>query len=183
MAYAGKTVENPVVGQTLKFVQTTAETKGELLELEAIYQSGSTEPLPHYHPKQDEWFTVKKGILTVRTNGEQYTLRADEYIHLPANQVHSMWNDSTETTVVQWIIKPALQTEAFFENAYGLAQDGKVNAKGMPSFWQVVLFAHAFSDEFRLAKPPYLLQKIIFGLLVPIARWLGYRAKYQQYIE
>ena len=34
MAYAGQTLDNPVSGEKLTFIQTAADTDGELLEIE-----------------------------------------------------------------------------------------------------------------------------------------------------
>jgi hypothetical protein len=65
----------------------------------------------------------------------------------------------------------------------GIAADGKLNKKGMPPILQVALMAKKFSAEFRLVKPPYVVQKILFGMLSPFARILGYRAIYKKYLD
>jgi quercetin dioxygenase-like cupin family protein len=183
MAYQGKIIENKLVGQKLKFIRTMTDTNGELLEIETTYPTKSIEPVPHYHPFQDEWFEVTEGELTIRLAGKIVTLKIGEKIHIPKNQVHSMWNNSPNKTMVNWLVKPALRTEVFFENVYGLAQDRKVNKKGIPSFLQIVLFATEFSKEFRLTKPPYSIQRIIFTLLSPISKIMGYKATYDKYSQ
>ncbi len=181
MAYPGKVVENKFVGQKLRFIRTPSDTNGELLEIECSYLTKSKEPLAHYHPFQEEWFEVLEGELSIRLDGRIETLSMGDKIHIPKNQVHSMWNNSANKTVVNWLTKPALRTEQFFENAYGLAQDGKVNKKGMPFFFQIVLFANEFSKEFRLSKPPYYLQQVLFTLLAPISKIMGFKATYDKY--
>lgn len=181
MAYQGKVVENKFVGQKLRFLRTSTDTNGELLEIETTYPTKSNEPVSHYHPFQEEWFEVTEGELSIRLEGRTLTIRAGAKIHIPKNKVHSMWNNSANKTVVNWIVKPALRTDEFFENAYGLAQDGKVNKKGMPSFFQIILFLAEFSKEFRLSKPPYFLQLLICTILAPISRIMGYKATYDKY--
>jgi quercetin dioxygenase-like cupin family protein len=181
MAYQGKVVENKFVGQELRFIRTSSDTNGELLEIESTYLTKSKEPLAHYHPFQEEWFEVLEGELSIRLDGRIVKLSMGDAIHIPKNQVHSMWNDSAHRTVVNWSTQPALRTEHFFENAYGLAEDGKVNKMGMPFFFQIVLLANEFSKEFRLSKPPYFLQRILFTLLAPISRIMGYKATYDKY--
>jgi len=42
---------NPVTGQSLAFRPTTAETYGELLEVESAWRPGGNEPVEHYHPR------------------------------------------------------------------------------------------------------------------------------------
>lgn len=183
MAYQGKTIENKLIGQQLRFIRTSSETNGELLEIENTYPGRSREPIGHYHPFQEEWFEVLSGELTVKLDNRVNIFKQGEKIYIPKNQVHSMWNDSEEKTVVNWIIKPALSTEHFFEISYGLAKDGKVNKYGMPHFLQSVLLVNKFSKEYRLAKPPYYILKIIFSCLTPLAKLLGYRSEYQKYLN
>ena len=67
-------------------------------------------------------------------------------------------------------------------NAFGLAQDGRVDRKGMPNFLQLVVFAREFSDVVRFTRPPHLVQRVLFGLVAPFARLLGYRGSYPEYL-
>ena len=48
MAHAGDELLNPVSGQRLVFLQTTEDTKGELLEVESTYEAGGQQPPVHY---------------------------------------------------------------------------------------------------------------------------------------
>jgi hypothetical protein len=79
---------------------------------------------------------------------------------------------------VNWQTRPALKTEAFFETIWGLAKDGKVNDKGVPTLLRVALIAREYEDVFRLASPPWAVQRLLFGSLAPIGILLGYRAEY-----
>lgn len=94
MAYQGKVVENKFVGQTLKFIRTSTDTNGELLEIESTYPTKSKEPVAHYHPFQEQWFEVTEGELSIRLDGQIVTLKSGDKIHIPQIQVHSMWNNS-----------------------------------------------------------------------------------------
>ena len=42
------------------------------------------------------------------------------------------------------------------------------------------LTAREFSDVVVFRKPPAAVQRAVFGVLAPIARWRGYRATYPQ---
>lgn len=183
MAYPNKIIRNPLTGQDIKFLQTARDTDGALLEMESTYAGHSTEPAPHYHPQQAEDFTVLSGELSVRVNGEIQLLKAGDSIHLPANTVHGMWNHTDQPVVVNWQVRPALDTEQLLETGMGLATDGKTNARGMPGILQVALMARRFSREFRLARPPFWLQKTLFFLLAPFARLAGYQATYPDYLD
>jgi quercetin dioxygenase-like cupin family protein len=183
MAYKNKTLTNKFSGQSFKFLQTAADTRGRLLEIETSWQPFAKEPPPHYHPCQEEDFVVISGELTVRINGHKKVLKQGERLHVAKRMVHSMWNDSAETTIVNWKVCPALDTENFLEMGIGLANDGKLNKKGMPHILQISLMANKFSKVFRLSSPPFFVQRVLFMLLTPVAYLAGYNAVYKKYID
>jgi len=183
MAYKNKTIHNPRTRHEIRFVQTAGDTDGELLEIVATYHAHSKEPAPHYHPYQTEDFEVLEGELTVRIDNGVRVLKPGEKLHIPKNKVHSMWNNSEGITIVNWQVRPAMNTENFLETAVGLANDGKTNVEGMPNILQVSLMANQYADVFRLARPPFIIQKMVFLALTPFAYLAGYRPTYKQYIE
>ena len=154
-----------------------------MLEMETTYKGKSQEPPMHYHPKQEEKFTVVSGELTVRIGDEVKKFRAGDNFKVPANTPHAMWNDLSTPTTVNWIVTPALNTEKFFENTMGLARDGKIGKNGMPNLLQVALIANNYNHIFRLARPPFPLQRVLFSLLTPIAYLAGYKANYKKYFD
>lgn len=183
MAYKDKIITNPKTGQTIKFLQTARDTDGHLLEMESTLRSHSTEPPLHYHPYQEETFSVISGQLTARLNGELRTYSAGDQFHVPKNTVHSMWNEGETPAVINWRVSPALETEYFFENTFGLSINGKTNDKGMPGILQIALIAKKYNNIFRLSKPPFFIQKIIFCILTPVAYLAGYRPSYEKYLK
>ncbi|GAB3941499.1 hypothetical protein GCM10028805_04720 [Spirosoma harenae] len=183
MAFSNKIITSPQTGQQIRFLKTTRDTSGQMLEMESTYLTHSTEPVAHYHPYQDEYFTVISGELTVKLKGQVHMLRSGDTLHIPPNLVHSMWNASEAETVVNWQVKPALETEYLLETTFGLASDGKSDSTGKPSILQAALLMRHFADVFRLAKPPKAVQQVVFGLLSPIAYLLGYRATYKKYLD
>ncbi len=183
MAYQHKTVHNTKTGQRIQFLQTAQDTKGALLEMETTYQGYSTEPISHYHPYQVEDFTVLKGELTVRVNGTLRILKEGDTLHLPANTIHAMWNNADQPTVVNWKVQPALNTEHLLETGMGLANDNKTNDQSRPPLLQTALTVNKFSKVYRLAKPPFIIQKIVFTILTPFSYLLGYRPTYEKYLD
>ena len=182
MAYKNK-ITNPVTGQDFKFLQTSQDTGGALLEMVSTYHSQSKEPPPHYHPYQEEDFIVMEGELTVRTEGKLCKLIAGDRLHIGKKQVHSMWNATDQKTVINWKTRPALDTEYLLETITGLACDGKTDKDGRPNILQVALMTNKYSDSFRLAKPSYVIQKLVFGLLTPVAYLAGYKPSYEMYFK
>ena len=95
---------------------------------------------------------------------------------------HDWWNAGPEEALVRVEIRPAARFEAFLKNAFGLAQDGKVNRRGMPNLLQLAVFAQEFDDVIQFTHPPRVVQRLLFGLLAPLARLLGYRGSYPEYL-
>jgi quercetin dioxygenase-like cupin family protein len=183
MAHPQKTIHNRVTGQQLQFLQTSASTHGELLEMETTYPLHSKEPLPHYHPFQTEDFTVLSGEITVRMNEVVKVYQQGNTFHIPANVVHSMWNNANAPAVLNWKVQPAMNTEHFLETLTGLANEGKTNADGIPPVLQIARIANKYHAVFRLAKPSFAVQRVLFFLLTPIAWLSGYRAVYKKYLD
>ena len=183
MAYPGKELTNSKTGQSFKFIQTARDTQGLLLEMESSWIPFSKEPAPHFHPRQEETFTIISGELTVRLDSDIIKLAAGQELFIPRNTVHSMWNSSGELTVVNWKVAPALETEEFLETVIGLANDDKTNKNGIPPLLLSALLMERYKEEFRLAKPSTVIQKLVFTSLKPFAMMAGYKDSYREYID
>ena len=66
MAYSGQIIENPVSGERIHFLQTAADTDGELLEFELELTPDGHVPGAHVHPEQEERFHVLEGTMKFR---------------------------------------------------------------------------------------------------------------------
>ncbi len=181
MAEAGDELVNPVTGQRLVLVKTAAETGGELLEMESAFKPGGWPPGAHYHPVQEERFEVLEGTVRVMLDDKQRDLQVGEVLVVAPKQRHEMWNAGDSWARVNWQVRPALKTQQFFETVFGLASDGKVNGNGVPNLLQIAVMLREYDAVYRLPSPPRVVQRIIFGLLAPLARLLGYRARYDRY--
>ena len=183
MAHKDKIIRNPQTGQDIRFIQTGSDNDGELLEMESTYNEYSKAPPAHYHPYQIEDFTVIQGELTVRMDGQIQVFHEGDTLHIPRNKVHAMWNNSNEKTIVNWKVQPAMNTAQLLETFMGLASDGKADKEGRPPILQSALTLNKHASVFRLAKPPYPVQKVVFTALSPIAYLLGYRPTYKKYLD
>ena len=151
MAEAGDVLENPFTGQNLTFRRTTADTGGELLEVESSWAGGGQEPPEHYHPHQEEHFEVLEGELRARVAGTEHTVGAGEAFDVPAGTPHSMWNPGPGRARAVWQTRPALKTEAFFELVWGLARAAQEGNAPNPE--EAAALMREYADEFRLGRP------------------------------
>jgi mannose-6-phosphate isomerase-like protein (cupin superfamily) len=181
MTTQGKVFKDRVSGETFTFSKTSAETGGELLEIRTDYRSNSTKPPLHFHPSQREHFEIIEGSMTVEINGKQRVYRAGEAFDIMEGTHHAMWNAGDVPTKVIWQIRPALNSQAFFETIWGLREDGKVGRSGNPSLLQIAVMMREYAREFRLVSPPPTVQTVLFALLAFIGSLLGYKARYEKY--
>jgi quercetin dioxygenase-like cupin family protein len=178
MAKNGEVLENPITGQRVVFRRTSRDTGGALLEVESVYTKPSpSRPPGHYHPAQEEIFRILDGELHAVIGGKERVLKEGETLVVTEGTRHEMWAEEAGVRV-NWQTRPALRTEAFFETLFGLASEGKTNEKGVPNLLQAALTTRYFAEEFRLARPPWPVQRILFAVLAPVGRLLGYTARY-----
>jgi len=100
---------------------------------------------------------------------------------VPVNTPHWMHNISDEEGCLLWQVRPAMKTQAFLETMWGLEADNKSKTNGVPNILQLAVILREYSDEFRASSPSYPIQRILFAILAPIGRLLGYRARYARY--
>jgi len=178
VARAGDEISNPRTGQRMVFLETGQETGGELLRINSYNPPSPPLEPEHVHPFQESGAEVISGSLRFRVGGEERSVGAGQSITIPANTPHHFWNDGEqEARSVQWF-RPALNIDRFFESYFALARDGKLKDDGSPTFWQTAVMASHFGDAIRIPYPPWALQKVVFGVMAPIGRMLGYRPEY-----
>lgn len=183
MVKAGDVIENPVTGERGVVRIGTDETGRELLVVDLYIRPGGAVLGEHVHPAIHERFTVLRGQVGFRLAGRELTAEPGMTVNAPAGVSHDWWNAGPEEALVRVEIRPAARFEAMIRNAFGLAQDGKVNKKGMPNLLQLALFAKEFDDVIQLTHPPRIVQRILFGALAPVARLMGYRGSYPEYLS
>jgi len=150
MAYKDQTITNLSTGQTIRFLQTAKDTNHEFLEIEAAYDAHSKPPPPHYHPYQEEDFVIVKGEMELQMGDKTITLHEGDCFHIPANTVHSMWNNSGSLAIVNWKTRPALDTQYFLEAVTDIANQ-KVDNNEHPSALLKSLM-EKYSNTFRVSK-------------------------------
>jgi quercetin dioxygenase-like cupin family protein len=182
MSKAGDFFENPVTGEAAIIRIGTEETGGELLIADLYIRSGGAVMGEHYHPAIEERFTLARGKLGIRLSGRVSNAKPGVTLLVPPGVPHDWWNAGNEEAVVRVEIRPAARFEIMILKAFGLAQDGKVNRRGMPNLLQLAVFAREFSDVVRFTWPPPVVQRILFGLIAPFAGLLGYRGSYREYL-
>ena len=179
MARAGDALENAVSGARIIFRKTARDTNGELLQFDLFLKRYLFTGAGIIRPRQEERFEAVSGTMRFRVGENEQSLSAGQILVVPPGTPHTWWNDGDEEAHVLVEVRPALKLETFFETVFGLARDGKLTRWGAPNLLQGAVLAR--EHDFFLARPPILLQRALIAVLAPVARLLGYRARYPQY--
>ena len=175
----GDTLVNPVTGESITFRRTSAQTGGELVEIECTVQPGGGVAAAHVHPYQSERFEVLEGTLEFRHGRDKQTATAGDVVTVEPGTVHSFRNVGESPATFVCEVRPALQFERFIETMFGLAADGKTNRKGMPSALRLAVIAHAHFDDLRLPYVPAFMQKAVLATGAALGRLVGLEPTYR----
>lgn len=178
MIRTGDTIENPVTGERITFLATSADTNGEAVVIETVVQPQGFVAAAHVHPFQSERFAVAEGKLGLRAGQETMTLGRGQVATVEPGTPHRFWNGGGCEVRFVCEIRPALQFESLLETMFALAADGKTTRKGMPNPLRLAVIARAHFDTVRLPFPPAWMQKAGLVLGAPVGRLLGYDPTY-----
>jgi quercetin dioxygenase-like cupin family protein len=179
MAHAGQIIHNPVSGERITFLQTAADTDGELLEFELEVAADGHVPGAHVHPEQEERFHVLEGTLRFRLGLRTIIASAGESVIVPAGRVHKFANDGGEAARARVEVVPALNMEELLCTTTELAHEGKVTRSGMPKPLHLALFVRRFRREVRAPFPPAWMVHALMSPLAAVARMRGHAARYE----
>jgi len=179
MIRTGDTIHNPVTGERITFLATSADTDGEAVVIETVVQPKGCVAAAHVHPSQTERFAVVSGRLGVKAGGKKHTLDAGQFVTVEPGTAHRFWNAGEEPVRFVCEVRPALQFESLIETMFALAADGKTNRKGMPNPFRLAVIANHHFDTVRLPLVPAALQKASLACGAPLGRLLGYAPVYE----
>jgi len=179
MIRKGDTIENPITGERVSFLKTSAETDGESVLIETTVAPNGFVAAEHLHPHQSERFEVLEGVVEFRLDGEHVIARAGDVVTVEPGAAHQFRNIGEEEVRFRTEVRPALAFEAFLETMFGLASDGKTNGSGIPNPFRLAVIMEEHFDLVWLPFPPAWVQRAGLALGAPIGRQLlGYEPNY-----
>lgn len=169
-------LENPVTGESMRVLESTAET------FKAQYSLRPHGEIPgeHFHPQKEQRISVLSGEMHLRIDGEHRIVRAGETSSIAVGARHFQWNPCDSEAVVIEEIRPAGRIHDFFRVLFGLARDGRTDGNGRPALFLAAAVFSEFKDSIRPA--PFGL-RLLFGVLGPIALALGHRRQIERYLH
>jgi quercetin dioxygenase-like cupin family protein len=178
MAYTGQIISNPVSGEQITFLQTAADTNGELLEFELELTPDGHVPGAHVHPSQEERFHVLAGRMKFRRGWRRVVAEAGDTVIVPAGTVHRFANAGDDVARCRVEVVPALDMEQLLETTVELAIEGNVTRTGMPRPLHLALFVERFRREVKAPFPPAWLVRTLMAPLRGLARARGHAERY-----
>ncbi len=169
---------SPTSKSKLRILVTTAQSDGELLKIELENQPNDIGPPYHYHPDQEETFTVIEGRLALKVAGKEFELGPGESATAKKNEAHTFWNPTQDVVRFTSEHRPAHGFEGFITSLYDLDYDGKTNAEGSPDLLQLMALFKARNGEQFLEAAPQFLQRMGIAVLGRVGLMLGRPASY-----
>ncbi len=177
---AGEVYEHPY--ERLVVRVGTAESDGRELVADLYVRVDAPGVPRHIHPDVAETVTVIRGRVSAWSpDGGERILGPGETLRVPPNTKHG-WRPVGDEDVRMLVeARPGARFEEMWRQFMGLLQDGKAGPRG-PSFLQIMMLAHEFSDVMAMAGPPLFLQRAMAALVTPIGRLRGYKGRYDEYL-
>jgi len=183
--------ENPRQGQRVRFLTLPAETGGRGFTLEYVYRpfTGETAVPAHIHTAATETFEILSGDARYRLGKDERSLRRGEGVVLPAGvpHVHPWSVSADELHVRQTAAVESPDSDGLLASLqalvtlFGLATDGRTNAKGLPNLLQLAVLIRSTMPATYIAGIPIGLQRTMFGGLARLGALAGYRTAYPAY--
>lgn len=179
MIRTGQSVENPLTGERLTFLETSRDTNGDYVVVETLLEPGARVAAAHVHPYQTERFEVIEGTVGMKVGGEKIEALAGEVVTVDPGVAHKFYNAGDGPARFLCKVSPALDFEQLIETMFGLAADGKTSESGMPSPLRLAVIAKHHFDDVRLPVIPHSLQRAALAMGAPLGRALGFRPVYE----
>jgi quercetin dioxygenase-like cupin family protein len=147
MARTGDELVNPASGERIVFLQTAADTEGQLLEMDDFWTRPGHRTTEHIHPEMQERWEVITSSVCFRIAGVERIAGPGEVVTAPAGVPHMAWNPDTAPVHLRIQMRPALRWEQFIERLFALARDGHTDERGMPDPTLITELLCAFPRE------------------------------------
>ncbi len=171
------------VSKSEGFRQTILKRENGLVWGELVLEPYAAGPPEHIHTTFPEKFIVAEGTLSLMVGDEKKTLLAGESLLISPGTVHKPFNETDLPVVVKGPFTPEYeipeQFTVFLTQAYGFFDESESNSQPPAALLQMSRFSPKYDSW--LARPPVFLQKVLFFVIGPTARLLGYRTYYEKY--
>ena len=157
-------------GSTYVVNRPSADSDGDLVEMEFVLPPGCVPPPPHIHPHQVESYKVLEGSIDILIDRDWQTLGPGESASVPIGVSHTFRNSSENVVRVQNWHEPAMRFEEFIETmSVNMAKAG-VKRKRDP---RVLIYMSMGMIEFKETLTPSRKRELLpMKLMAAVGRLL-----------
>jgi quercetin dioxygenase-like cupin family protein len=146
---------------------------GENMIVEIRVEPGGDGP-PHFHPSQEERWTVHSGRVRFKIDGRRTIPEPGLEIVVPAGSKHSFKNIGGGEARIRAEVRPAAEIEAFLTEGAELARAGYYTRRGLITSprgaRRMVEFLERYRETAVILWPPRFVQRLLAALLRPSGR-------------
>ncbi len=165
------------------FRQTVLQREDGRFWLELTLDPHAPGPPEHVHTSFAENFAVVEGTLSLLVNGQRRIVQAGERLAVWPGTPHKPFNETASRVVVRGPVEPEFampdRFSVFLTQAYGFFDERPSHSRPPKALLQMSRFSPTY--DVWLARPPIAGQKVLFFLIRPTARLLGYRSHYERF--
>ena len=121
MTTPDRTIQDPLTGQHLTFLETAADTEGGSLRAEVHLEPGGFVPR-HFHLRQDERLKVLAGAVRLRSRGEDRVLGPGDTFVITRRHVHRVANAGPGEARFVLEIHPARHIEQTMRSMFAIGR-------------------------------------------------------------
>jgi quercetin dioxygenase-like cupin family protein len=173
-----RTITNPIIKDTVTFLQTSASSGGKITDMELTLHPGGRNPLHHHgYPEK---FTAIDGDLGLRLGKKnQKILRPGASFTVVPGALHCFFNPTDREIRFNVQVEPASEAlEYFLRILYGLAADGLTDKDSKPKSLKHTAILLCLGD---VHVPGFIA--VIFPLLKVLAKRAKANGDEQKLIE
>jgi mannose-6-phosphate isomerase-like protein (cupin superfamily) len=168
-----KIYHNPATGDTMKIIQSSKEVSNGKFIIEVTLQAfADWAKVYHFHPTQTETFKTINGELSLKVDGKEHVLKAeDAKVIVPPKMGHCFWNNTGQPVTFQAEIYPAGTIEDALIATYNLGKSGKMDNRNVPKGLSDKILLYDMVDSVPVGFLPVLLKLIIkILMIIPILK-------------
>jgi hypothetical protein len=178
----GQVFTNPVTGERAVLLTDPETHPDRVLVAQSFVRPGGRVAAPHVHPGPRSAFTCWRLGSGSRSAGRTGHSAPVSRGRSRLGTLHDWWQIGAEEAQVLVEVTPDERFVRLVATTFGLARDGRVDARGLPHVLQAAVSMTAYRDTIVFASPPRLVQRLLFGGLAPLGRLLGKQPVYPEYL-
>jgi quercetin dioxygenase-like cupin family protein len=174
MAQPGDVIEHPSFGARITFLETSAQTHGDLLRVEVVLPPGFS-MAEHVHPRQEERHEVLSGTLRGRVGGQERGYEAGERVVGPPGVPHA-WRNPSDREDLRMVSehRPVSHMEHMLETGFAIARDFEADKKGATKhLLRAAVLLDEIKEDFYFTSASMRAIMAVLVALAPFGRLLG----------